>query len=234
LREPRPSDPVVFIDADDTLWENAIFFRAARKAWRDFMASRGHDARRARDRLREVEDEGLARREFGSVRLGRNMKRVAAEFETQEELDRDVLAACEDFVRSIRQHPIQFYPGALETLAELRRRHPLIMLTMGEHDEQVDKIERSGIADRFDAIEIVPDKNATIYRELHERYRTEADGRSWMIGNSPSKDIGPAAAAEFVTVLFRNGAPLPPYFEAREQRPADHTIDALSDLLEIL
>lgn len=221
--------PTIFFDADDTLWENAVFFRAARERWRTFAATRGHDPEIARARLREVEDAGLARRAFGSDRLLANMMAVLAELEgsSAAEPDPEVVATCEELARSIRHHPLKYYPGADEVLATLAPHFKLVMLTMGDPEEQQGKIDRTALRHHFNAIEITRDKSEARYREIHERHGSTLP--SWMIGNSLSKDIGPAAAAGWTTVHFRNGAPLPPYFRETNAQP-DHAVDDLREL----
>jgi putative hydrolase of the HAD superfamily len=65
----------------------------------------------------------------------------------------------EGFARSIAEQEIELLSGVAETLAELATRHQLILMTKGNHAEQADKLERSGLASYFSAVEIVAEKD---------------------------------------------------------------------------
>ena len=62
----------------------------------------------------------------------------------------------------ISDQEIEFLPGVKDTLAELTVRHRLILMTKGNHAEQADKVARSGLAPLFHAVEIVPEKDASV------------------------------------------------------------------------
>ena len=98
---------------------------------------------------------------------------------------------------------LDIIPGVPETLAELGRRHDLLMLTKGEHAEQAGKIERSGLAHLFRRTVITPEKTADTYRDLVAEESLDP-ARTWMIGNSPRSDILPAVAAGLRGVLVPN------------------------------
>ncbi len=68
-----------------------------------------------------------------------------------------------------------------------------ILVTKGDTAEQQDKLERSGLAQFFTGVEVLPEKTAAAYRALAEHHGCEPE-RSWMIGNSPKSDINPCAA----------------------------------------
>jgi putative hydrolase of the HAD superfamily len=68
------------------------------------------------------------------------------------------------------------------------------LITKGDLFDQERKLEESGLADFFDAVEIVSDKNASTYARVFSRH---ADGpeRAMMVGNSLKSDIIPAIEA---------------------------------------
>src|SRR6202035_4322753 len=98
------------------------------------------------------------------------------------------------FAKTISDQEIELLPGVRETLALLSSRHKLILMTKGNHAEQADKFARSGLQPFFNAVEIVAEKDTSIYREVMARHEL-APHSSWMIGNSPKSDINPALAA---------------------------------------
>ena len=63
-------------------------------------------------------------------------------------------------------------------------------MTKGDLFDQESKVARSGLADRFDGVEIVSEKDETTYRRILGEYRVRPD-RFMMVGNSVRSDILP-------------------------------------------
>jgi putative hydrolase of the HAD superfamily len=76
------------------------------------------------------------------------------------------------------------------TLAQLQTKYKLMLLTKGDLFEQEQKIARSGLQDCFQYIEIVSQKNRSVYQGLLERFSVRPE-RFLMIGNSLRSDILP-------------------------------------------
>ena len=85
-------------------------------------------------------------------------------------------------------------PHVAATLADLYTRHTLILVTKGDPIEQTDKLSRSGVANFFQAVEVLPEKHRSAYVDLIARHQIEPSS-TWMIGNSPRSDINPALSA---------------------------------------
>jgi putative hydrolase of the HAD superfamily len=98
------------------------------------------------------------------------------------------------FADAIGHHEIELLPRVSETLSDLSTRHRLILVTKGDHAEQTGKLQRSGLAAHFRAVEVLPEKHDEAYLALSAHHRCEA-GCTWMIGNSPRSDINPALSA---------------------------------------
>ena len=71
--------------------------------------------------------------------------------------------------------------------------HPVMLITKGDLFDQESKLARSGLGDRFEAVEIVTEKDETAYRRILKRRGVPAD-RFVMIGNSGRSDIVPVLA----------------------------------------
>ena len=91
--------------------------------------------------------------------------------------------------------------GVAETLSELGQRHRLILVTKGNHEEQHDKLERSGLRGHFTAVEVPSEKDEGMYRALAARHALDP-ATTWMIGNSPRSDVNPALAAGLNAVFI--------------------------------
>jgi putative hydrolase of the HAD superfamily len=74
-------------------------------------------------------------------------------------------------------------------------------VTKGNVAEQTGKVERSGLKDFFEAVEVVPEKNRESYEGIVARYALKHT-TTWMVGNSPKSDINPAIAAGLNAVFI--------------------------------
>ena len=92
------------------------------------------------------------------------------------------------------RHPVELLPHAAETVEALAKDHKVMLITKGDLFDQERKIAQSGLAEIFDAIEIVSDKQADTYRGFFTRYGDGADS-AMMVGNSLKSDVIPALEA---------------------------------------
>ena len=140
-----------------------------------------------------MEKLSIAIRGYGSASFALNLRetylKLAERHPSEEELK-----AVEDLGHRIREEPLQLIAGVPETLAELTQRHQLILVTKGQRDEQLIKVEASGLRAYFAEVVVVPEKEVATYRNLVDEHRLDR-GRTWMVGNSPRSDINPALAA---------------------------------------
>jgi putative hydrolase of the HAD superfamily len=200
-RMPRfPAGQTLLIDADDTLWENNVYFERAIAAFISYLNHHACTAAEVRSTLNAVERETILAHGYGLTSFTRSLvtcfERLSIEPVTEEKRER-----VRGFARIIAEQEIELLPGVAETLAELGSRHRIILMTKGNHAEQADKVARSGLAPLFNAVEIVPEKDPATYRGIIARYEL-APHTSWMIGNSPRSDINPALAAGLHAVFL--------------------------------
>jgi len=183
----------LIIDADDTLWENNIYFERAFDEFVDFLGHSSMSPREIRDVLDEIEEANAKIHGYGSLNFARNLNQCyqhLAEREVREEDLRTVMG----FAERILECPMQVIEGVPETLEYLSLRHDLTLFTKGHPEEQRLKIGRSGLAVFFHHTAIVREKDTAAYRALVDDRALSAD-RTWMIGNSPKSDVNPALAA---------------------------------------
>jgi putative hydrolase of the HAD superfamily len=183
----------LIFDADDTLWENNIYFEAAFDQFCEYLAHSSMSPQEIRAVLDDIEIANARIHGYGSRNFARNL---AACYEklAQHHISESDLVTVKDFAHAILEQPIELLSGVAETVAELSSRHELTIFTKGDPDEQRIKIDRSGLAEHFVHAAIVKEKNQAAYCVLAEERRFERS-RTWMIGNSPKSDINPALAA---------------------------------------
>lgn len=183
----------LLIDADDTLWENNIYFERAFDAFVDFLGHSRLSHAEVRAVLDEIELVNNKVRGYGSVNFGRNMQECYQRL-CERHLHPDDLNTVMRLAEDIMHQPLDVLPGVEETLQYLSTRHNLILFTKGHPEEQKLKVDRSGLTVYFGHIGIVKEKDVDAYRGLLQAQHISAE-RSWMVGNSPKSDINPALAA---------------------------------------
>ena len=183
----------LIIDADDTLWENNIYFERAFDEFVDFLAHSSLAPPDIRAVLDEIEDANARIHGYGSQSFGRNMHQCYERLAERAIDDRDA-ATIMTFAERVLDRPIEVIAGVRETLEYLADRHELTLFTKGHPDEQRLKIDRSGLRGFFAHADVVREKDIEAYAQLVQTRAMQPD-RTWMIGNSPRSDINPALAA---------------------------------------
>jgi len=204
-----PSNPAadgaqtLLIDADDTLWENNIYFERAIARFISFLNHHEFSPEQVREVLNDVERECIVTHGYGlhsfAHALVRTFERLSPRPVTPE-----MQAQVRGFANRIENHAIEFLPQVPETLQYLRERHRLILVTKGAPAEQMGKVERSGIGQYFESTQVVAEKNAAVYARIVQQFGLERH-RTWMVGNSPKSDINPAMAAGLHAVFVPHG-----------------------------
>jgi putative hydrolase of the HAD superfamily len=183
----------LLIDADDTLWENNIYFERAIANFISFLNHQEHSPAEVREILNDVERDSIVTHGYGLCSFTHALVRTFEKLSV-EPITPALEEAIHGIARTIAEQPVELLPQVEETLEYLSERHRLVLVTKGDHTEQSGKVIRSGLAKHFSSIEIVPEKNARQYRHVVERYVLSPDS-TWMVGNSPKSDINPALAA---------------------------------------
>jgi putative hydrolase of the HAD superfamily len=190
----------LIIDADDTLWENNIYFERAFEGFVAFLDHSSLAPAEIRAVLDEIEEANAKIHGYGSLNFGRNLRqcyRNLCERAVREEDLKMVMS----FAERILECPMEVIEGVPETLEYLSLRHELILFTKGHPEEQKLKVERSGLAPFFHHTAIVKEKDPEAYRKLVDD-RSMDSGRTWMIGNSPKSDVNASLDAGLNAVFI--------------------------------
>jgi putative hydrolase of the HAD superfamily len=191
----RLNDPqTLIIDADDTLWENNIYFE---QAWDEFLQFLNHSRltpQETRDIFDEMEIANIKVHGYGAQNFAKNMVQCYQHL-AERHIDEIDLNRVMSFADRILHQPIDMLHGVEETLVYLlERNHDLILFTKGHPEEQRLKIDRSPVGRYFREFEIVREKDVPAYCDLVSRHCLQPSV-TWMIGNSPKSDINPALEA---------------------------------------
>ncbi|HUI58256.1 MAG TPA: HAD family hydrolase [Bryobacteraceae bacterium] len=221
----------LLIDADDTLWENNIYFE---QAFDEFVAFLDHSSltpEEVRGVLDEIEEANNRIHGYGSLNFARNL-RQCYEHLAERAVKPEDLQTVMAFAERILERPMEVIDGVPETLDYLASRHDLTLFTKGHPEEQKLKIDRSGLGSFFGHTAIVKEKDAPAYRRLVEE-RGLDPRQTWMIGNSPKSDINPALEAGLNAVFVPHAHTW--VLEKQEIRPANGRliqVDQFRDLRE--
>lgn len=190
IHPQTPEHSHLIIDADDTLWENNIYFEEAFARFIDFLDHSHLPAPQVRAIFDEMEVANIRVNGYGAANFARNLTQCYRHLVERDVKDSDIVHVL-SLGQRILDAPIELLPGVADTLAELSARHELTLFTKGDLEEQRLKVERSGIGHLFSHTGIVREKNPPAYRQLVLE-RAMDPAKAWMIGNSPKSDINPA------------------------------------------
>jgi putative hydrolase of the HAD superfamily len=183
----------LLVDADDTLWENNVYFDSVIGRTAERLTTYGVPEARTREALLAIERQRTRAHGYGSINFGASLEVLCDHVGVGASIDelRPFLRA---EIAALRRKRLEILPDVPDTLAYLRRRHRLVLFTKGNHDEQWDKVQRSGLRDLFHQVDVVREKDQGAYADATRRLGVRPE-HAWMIGNSPKSDILPARAA---------------------------------------
>src|SRR4029077_4962333 len=131
-------EQTLLIDADDTLWENNIYFERAIAGFISFLNHHEYSPEQVREVLNQVERECIVSHGYGlhsfAHALTQTFERLAVE-----PLTPALHETISGITAAIAEQPIEVCPGVPETLAYLAVRHQLILMTKGAIPEQSGK-----------------------------------------------------------------------------------------------
>src|SRR5579863_4019039 len=190
---PAEGQHHLLIDADDTLWENNIYFEDAFEQFVDFLDHSSMIAAEIRTVLDEIEIANIKIHGYGAANFARNLAQCYQRL-AEREIRQDDLRTVMSYAERILDCPMQLIEGVGETLAYLTARHDLTLFTKGHPEEQKLKIDRSGLGVYFGRTAIVKEKDRSAYDALVTERGLDRE-LVWMAGNSAKSDINPALEA---------------------------------------
>ena len=186
--EAQPIE-VVGLDGDDTLWRCEDLFQQAQQQFRELLADFA-DAGLVDETLSRVERGNLALFGYGIKGFALSAVETAAQL-AGDRLRAGLVEAILDLARGMLSSPVELLPGAADAVWALRDLgHRVVLVTKGDLLDQERKLEKSGLAEAFDHVEIISEKNVAKYAELLRVLGCPPE-RFLMVGNSVRSDIVP-------------------------------------------
>ena len=178
----------IAFDADDTLWHNEDWFASTEDSFAKLMQTWACEAE-ARRSLLDTETRNLAVFGYGVKSFTLSMIEAAMTLSGGDVSAHD-LAQLMELGRAMLERPAELLPNVRNVLSALDGQHRLVLITKGELHHQERKVAGSGLAEFFDAVEVVSEKDSTTYARLAQRHGIEVSGLV-MVGNSVKSDILP-------------------------------------------
>jgi len=221
----------IAFDADDTLWRNEDIFIHAQNEFINLLLPY-HDEPYVRSHLGEVQIKNLEHFGYGIKGFTLSMIETAIEL-TEGRISGNEIHQIMQLAKCMLSSPVELLPNVENVLSQLEGRVQLFVITKGDLLDQESKVARSGIADYFDAIEIVSDKTPYAYEQILQRHKIPTE-HFLMIGNSLKSDILP------VLELGAQALHVPYHSTWDHENVTDNTLlrypqlRSLSDIAELL
>ncbi len=181
----------IFIDADDTLWENERYFRNAEVKFiellKDYTGPEG-----VQHMLWQKQEENIPLFGYGSKTYLIGMADAAMDL-CGDRLPENIYYGIKKIITDLAFHKLEIIEGVVETLEALQGRYKLIVATKGDLTEQMGKFRISGLAKYFHHCEVMENKDEKNYLELAAKHDLDPS-KMLMIGNSVKSDIAPVVA----------------------------------------
>lgn len=178
----------IFFDADDTLWENERFFRAAEDQFAALL-SEYTSPEGVQQMLWQKQEENIPLFGYGSKTYMIGMTDAAVEL-CGGHLPDKIYYGVKKIITDLAFHEFEIIDGVKDTLKALQGHYTLVVATKGDLPEQMNKYRISGLSKYFHHCEVMENKDEQNYLELAAKHDI-APEEMLMIGNSVKSDIAP-------------------------------------------
>jgi putative hydrolase of the HAD superfamily len=183
----------LIFDADDTLWENNLYYIQAAEQMAELIAENGIHRDDFQNDFQKLERKVVQEKGYGSKNYLLILRSVYHSYQplsNQQETEARFNQICQEFERQVNAPP-RIFPGVPAILEHLSHKYSLYVLTKGNIEEQKEKLKKSGLLSYFRESFVVSEKNYDTYRYMLDTKGWPAN-RVCMIGNSPKSDINPS------------------------------------------
>ena len=178
----------IFFDADDTLWENEMFFRQAEEKFAELLADYT-DRDGLQQLLWQKQEDNIPLFGYGSKTYMIGMTDAALEL-CGGKLPEHIYYGVKKIITDLAFHEFKLIDGVQETLEALSGHYRLVVATKGDVTEQMFKYRRSGLDRYFHHCEVMENKDEKNYLELAAKNDLQPE-QLLMVGNSVKSDIAP-------------------------------------------
>ena len=181
----------IFFDADDTLWENERYFRAAEDKFAALLSDYT-SPEDVQQMLWQKQEDNIPLFGYGSKTYMIGMTDAALEL-CGGILPENIYYGIKKIITDLAFHELEIIEGVEEALKALQGHYTLIVATKGDLTEQMGKFRSSGLAKYFHHCEVMENKDEKNYLELIAKHDIRPE-ELLMIGNSVKSDIAPVVS----------------------------------------
>ena len=178
----------IAFDADDTLWENELYFQEFEKEFCNLLSPYQMSSSISED-LFKVEMKNLHMYGYGLKSMMLSMIETICKV-TEGEGNIGLVNKIIELGQELLQRPVTLLNGVKEVLSAFQGKYKLVLATKGDLFDQQRKIANSGLQEYFTHIEIMSDKKKADYKKLLGKLECSPE-KFLMIGNSIKSDIIP-------------------------------------------
>jgi len=179
---------IIAFDADDTLWDNELYFQEAQEKFCELMEDFLPRHTVARELL-QTEINNISLYGYGIKAFILSMIETAIRI-TDKNIKAETIEKIISFGQELLEKPVLLIDGVEEVLKSLKTKYRLVMATKGDLLDQERKLKKSGLVEFFHHIEIMSEKKEADYQKLI-RHLDIKPSEFMMIGNSIKSDILP-------------------------------------------
>jgi putative hydrolase of the HAD superfamily len=179
---------VIAFDADDTLWDNEIFFQQTEKKFFELLEEYLPQHSVARELL-QTEVKNIPLYGYGIKAFILSMIETAIRV-SEKTINVSVIETIIGYGQELLDKPIQKIDGVEEVLTSLQTKYRLVMATKGDLLDQERKLKKSGLEHYFHHTEIMSEKGEADYKKLIKHLDIRPS-EFVMVGNSLKSDVLP-------------------------------------------
>ncbi len=206
--QSEPKKATVIFDADDTLWEDNLYYEEFIKELSDACPANidGRLNDHIRDIIDQSEEETIPTYGFGPIGFQKSM--ILAHTKIRDQFGPFDLPAGlpERIIRKLTSVPYGLIDGVTDSIIQLRKSgYATCLYTKGLPDVQARKLWNSRIAHFFDGVGFVREKTKdNLQRFVYECANHLKCSPAIVVGNSIKSDIEPALRIGINAILFEN------------------------------
>jgi putative hydrolase of the HAD superfamily len=183
---------VVAFDADDTLWDNELYFRETEGKFYELMEDYLPQHSVSRELLKS-EIDNISIYGYGIKAFILSMIETALRI-SEGNISPKAINKIIIYGKEMLHKPVHLIDGVEQVLETLNGKYRLVMATKGDLLDQERKLEKSGLTRHFHHIEVMSEKKENDYRKLISHLDINAS-EFMMIGNSIKSDVLPVLQA---------------------------------------
>jgi putative hydrolase of the HAD superfamily len=191
----------VAFDADDTLWENEIYYQEAQSNLEELLADYC-PPEVVKDYLLQTETRNIPFFGYGIKSFGLSMIETALQL-SNGEITAAKIQSILNSLRKMIETPVELLPDVIKVVKLLSKDFHLMVITKGDLLDQERKLKNSQLSPFVDVFQVVNVKEKGTYQTILDQRQIRPEA-FMMVGNSLRSDVLPVAAIGGIGVLINH------------------------------